>query len=144
MRLELTNRTHLAKLVMEQLASDGRDHPVKGGDLAAVVGTTRHYLPQVMRPLVAPGWVTSEPGPSGGYRLTDSGRLATLLELIEAVEGPIVNGRCVLRGAACPPSEPCALHETWSRARSAMVVELGAVRVVPNHVRNPNPKEGRT
>ncbi len=143
MRLELSNRTHLAKLAMEQLASDGSGQPVKGGDLAAVIGTTRHYLPQVMRPLVAPGWVASEPGPSGGYRLTDSGRRTTLLQLIEAVEGPIVNGRCVLRGAACPPSEPCALHETWSRARSAMVAELGAVRVVPIPARNQNPKKGR-
>lgn len=143
MRLELSNRTHLAKLAMEQLASDGSGQPVKGGDLAAAVGTTRHYLPQVMRPLVAPGWVASEPGPSGGYRLTDSGRRTTLLQLIEAVEGPIVNGRCVLRGAACPPSEPCALHETWSRARSAMVAELGAVRVIPIPPRNQNPKKGR-
>jgi len=47
-----------------------------------------------------------------------------MFELIEAVEGPIEDGRCVLRGAPCPATEQCALHEAWSGARAALVEVL--------------------
>ena len=39
----------------------------KAADLAERVGASAGFLAQAMTPLVARGWVRSEPGPSGGY-----------------------------------------------------------------------------
>lgn len=123
MRLELSKRTDLAIRALEVLCSHAHDL-VGGAHLASIVGTSTHRLPQVMRPLVINDLVESVPGPNGGYRLSADLLEVSLLKVIEAVEGPIPDDRCVLRGAPCPAPEPCALHFPWTRAREALLSEL--------------------
>ncbi|HKZ29057.1 MAG TPA: Rrf2 family transcriptional regulator [Acidimicrobiia bacterium] len=121
MRLEITRKADLAIRAVQALR-DGVQR--KGADLAEVIGTTPQFIAQVMKPLVRQGWVTSEPGPIGGYSLRSDPEDISLLGLIEVIEGPTVDGRCVLRGIPCPPFEPCVLHDAWTRARNALLDEL--------------------
>jgi Rrf2 family protein len=130
MRLELTRKTDLAARALLFLTVNADDEPLKGGLLAEWLDTTLHYLPQVMKPLVDRGWVISVTGPTGGYRATSSGAEAVMFDLIEAVEGPFDDGRCVLRDAPCPAVEECGLHTAWTRARRALIDELRVTRVV--------------
>ena len=91
---------------------------VKGPDLAERVGTTAGFVSQVLTPLVREGWVQSDPGPTGGYSLTVELQDVSVLDVIEAVEGPTDSGRCVLLDRPCEESGNCALHVPWTRARS--------------------------
>ncbi len=77
-----------------------------------------------MRGLVQAGWVSSEPGPQGGYALAVRPQAITLLMLIEAVEGPTRDDICVLRGTPCAVEDECAVHQAWLRACSALLGEL--------------------
>lgn len=120
MRLEITRRTDLALKALHAL-DRGKQ---RGADLARLVGGTPKFIPQVMSPLVRAGWVESDPGPSGGYRLARPLESISLLQLIETIEGPTANGKCVLRGSPCPTTETCAVHEAWTRARDALLAEL--------------------
>lgn len=79
-----------------------------------------------MTPLVGRGWVRSEPGPTGGYVLSVDPDEITVLEVIEAVEGPTDTTRCVMEGRDCLEGAPCALHDSWSRAREQLLAELAA------------------
>lgn len=130
MRLELTKKADLAMRAMVRLAREQAPEPLGGERLAEAISTTVSFLPQVLRPMVGAGWIDSWPGPRGGYRITEVGRRVSVLALIEAVEGPVVDGRCVLRAAPCPRAEACALHDAWTRARGAMVTELGRISVI--------------
>jgi len=127
-RLELTRRTDLALRGLQSLAAS---RPVrrKGPHLAAAIGTTPAYIAQVMTPLVHLGWVVSEPGPTGGYLLAADLADISLLDLIEAVEGPTVDGRCVLHGRPCADVALCPVHASWVRARDALLAELAATRL---------------
>lgn len=118
----MSRKTELALAAVQELVRcEGR---VKGADLAAALGTTRHYLPQVVRPLVSQGWVESDRGPTGGYHLVADPADITVFEFIEVVEGSMEEGRCVLRGKPCPTVDLCSLHEPWLRAREALFTEL--------------------
>lgn len=131
MRLEITRRTDLALRVIRALAAGGTARH-KGSALAVAADTTSTYIGQVMAPLVQAGWVRSEPGPTGGYRLAPELASLSLLDLVEAVEGPADDGRCVLRAGPCNPTgDPCALHDAWVRARSALLDELAGTPVYP-------------
>lgn len=127
MRLTVTRKSDLALRAMRTLATSRAS--LQGEDLAATIGTSRGFLVQVMTPLVRAKWVVSSPGPLGGYRLRP-GVTASVLAVIEAVEGPTDMANCVLDAdAACTstgPGErnPCALHDPWIRARRAMREEL--------------------
>lgn len=126
MRLELSRRTDLALRALRHLADTGRR--TKRSELAAAVGTTPDFAARVMAPLVAAGWVVSEPGRSGGYQLEADVETISVLELIERVEG-VPHGGCVLRGGACDISGRCALHDPWTRARDALLGELARTPV---------------
>jgi Rrf2 family transcriptional regulator, iron-sulfur cluster assembly transcription factor len=124
MRLEITRKADLAVRALGVLHSTDR---MKGSDLAERIGSTPAFVAQVMAPLVRNGWVRSDPGPTGGYELAAAIEGISMLDVIEAIEGPTVNGRCVLRGGPCPTDENCALHDAWIRARGALLAELAAI-----------------
>ena len=112
---------------MEALAT--ADQRMSGGDLAAEIGTTVQFLPQILAPLLRVGWVDSERGPGGGYLILAPLDSISLLELIEATEGEIENGRCVLREGPCPGTQSCPVHSAWVSAREVLVAELSTYSV---------------
>jgi Rrf2 family protein len=124
MRLEITRRADLAVRAMTALgAADGR---LKSGELADALGTTTGMVPQVVGPLVKAGWVQSDPGPTGGYQLRVALEELSVLDVIETVDGPTENGRCVVEDRACDARNRCALHDAWSDARATLVASLDA------------------
>ena len=132
MRLEITRKADLALQALRVLAA--RDRPMKGRRLAETIGTTVPFIAQVMKPLVDHGWVDSDRGPTGGYSLTANLSEVSVLELIEAIEGPTVDGRCVLQGTPCPVTDHCALHDAWTRARTALLAELGKTPIIESPI----------
>ena len=124
MRLEITRRTDLATRALLELHDP--DTQLKAAELAARLDASAGFLTQAMTPLVARGWVTSEPGPTGGYHLTGDLAGITVLDVVEAVEGSTDTTECVLQHRACSAAAPCALHDPWSKARTLLLAELGS------------------
>ncbi len=129
MRLELTRKTDLAIKALRVLS--GREPWVPRTELAELVGATPDFLAQVLGPLVRAGWIDSKPGLAGGYARAVDPESISVLRIIEEVEGPVVDGRCVLRHVGCPADDYCVLHSAWSQAREALMRELDAVPVLP-------------
>ncbi len=125
MIISFNRSTDLALTALRALATaEGR---VSRSDLAREIGTTASYLPQVMAPLVQCGWVVSGRGPGGGYQLTSAAFDVRLLDLVEATEGPAVDGRCVFRDGPCPGEETCPVHPVWIEARQVLLDGLEEV-----------------
>ncbi len=124
MRLEITRRSDLA--IRALLALSTGPSRTKAAHLAEQVGTSKGFLTQVMNPLVQRGWVRSDPGPTGGYAADFEPAEVSVLAVIEAIEGPVDTGRCVLEDRACAQAGICALHRPWSRAREHLLDDLGA------------------
>ncbi len=121
MRLEISRKTHLA---MEALwVLDDLGGRIQGTPLAGAIGTSPAFLAQVMTPLVRNGWVDSVTGRSGGYALAVDPETISVLDLIEAIEGPTEEG-CALRGGQCSAADKCAIHDAWTKAREALTEEL--------------------
>lgn len=139
-RLELTRKTDLALRALQTLPSPSVGALRKGSELADELGTSAGFLVQVLAPLTSAGWVRSVPGPRGGYQATESAPDVSLLQLIEAVEGPVEADRCVLREQPCPALVACALHDAWMPARDALVARL-AVTPALAPARGQQPKE---
>jgi Rrf2 family protein len=68
---------------------------VPSGTIADAGGLSGRFLTTAMKPLVSAGVLLSEKGPTGGFRLALPARSITLLDVVEAVEGPV-------RGQAIP------------------------------------------
>ena len=89
-----------------------------------VLHTSPGFLSQAMTPMVNRGWVRSEPGRSGGYMAVTPLEDVSVLDVVEAVEGPTDVTRCVLEDRACAGGGRCALHDAWAQARGHLLRDL--------------------
>lgn len=124
MRLEVTRRADLAVRALVLLGST--PNRWKAPALAAALDTTTGFVPQVVGPLVKAGWVHSEPGPTGGYSAAVALRDVSVLQVVEAIDGPTDLGRCVVEDRDCRADHPCSLHHAWSGARQELMATLSA------------------
>ena len=69
--------------------SDSREAPIPCSRLAAEGKMPERFLLQILRSLVTHGILESARGVDGGYRLGRSPEDVSLLDVIEAVDGPV-------------------------------------------------------
>ena len=127
MRLKLSKRGDYVVRSAIALAT-GYDSPApkKLRQISVEMGVPRTFVSQILGDLVAAGIATSFFGANGGYRLTRPPGEITLLEVVEAGEGPLESDTCVLGDEPCHWESVCPLHETWTAASAAMRNELAA------------------
>jgi Rrf2 family protein len=75
-----------------QLAQTESDTPVPCSKLAAEGNMPERFLLQILRNLVTHGILRSTRGVDGGYTLTRSPNEISLLDVIEAIDGPLDAG----------------------------------------------------
>jgi Rrf2 family protein len=71
------------------MAAQKKNGPTASHHIAQKRGIPERFLLKVLKPLVSAQILLSVKGPNGGYRLARSSNDITLLEVIEAVDGPI-------------------------------------------------------
>lgn len=121
MNLTLTKRAdYVVRAALALGRSWGSDAFVKVRDVAAEMDLPRSYTPQVLGLLSRAGLAEAKAGREGGYRLTRAPERISLLELVEAGEGPLSVSECTLRGGPCRWEEVCAVHPAWARAADAL------------------------
>ncbi|MHB1486877.1 MAG: RrF2 family transcriptional regulator [Acidimicrobiales bacterium] len=89
-------------------------------EVVAEMDVPQTFASQILADLVRAGIATSRAGKDGGYRLVRSPASVSLLEVVEAGEGPLRSERCALGEGPCRWETVCPLHETWSAATSAL------------------------
>ena len=83
--------------MMVIMANDGRMLTVK--DIASVIKVSEAHLSKVMQRLVRAGLVVSTRGPGGGFELKN--RNNKLLEVYEAIDGPLTITNCLFEKSVC-------------------------------------------
>jgi len=80
-------------------ANPGRILPA--GEIASFFGLSSTHLAKVMQRLVKAGLAVSTRGPAGGFKLGRPSRNIALLEIYETIEGPLLDGGCLLGREKC-------------------------------------------
>ena len=96
--MKLTCASSYALHAVAYMAQQKSDRPVASHKIAQERGIPERFLLKVLKPLVSARVLTSIKGPNGGYKLAGPATEISVLEIVEAVDGPI-------RGQA-PPPEP--------------------------------------
>ena len=87
--MKFTRTVAYAVQAVLSLAQAGGERPVPCRRLAAEGGMPERFLLQILRNLVTHGVLLSTRGVEGGYRLSRSAAEISLLEIIEAIDGPM-------------------------------------------------------
>jgi Rrf2 family protein len=79
------------------MAAQKHDRPIASHTIAQAEEIPERFLLKVLKPLVSARVLHSVKGPNGGYRLARNANSITMLEIVEAVDGPI-RGQSPLSG----------------------------------------------
>lgn len=100
------------------LAARNSSRPVLVREIAEAARVPRQSLAKILHGLRNKGLVKSTKGPGGGYQLARPGSEMKLVEIIEAVDGPIqLTKSCILGLDGCNDENRCALHDYWKLFR---------------------------
>jgi Rrf2 family protein len=87
--MKLTRASSYALHAVVHMAAQKQNKPTASHHIAKARGIPERFLLKVLKPLVAARVLHSIKGPNGGYRLARSASDLTMLEVVEAVDGPI-------------------------------------------------------
>jgi Rrf2 family protein len=87
--MKLTRASSYALHAVAYMAQQKNDKPVASHHIAHARGIPERFLLKVLKPLVSARVLLSVKGPNGGYRLARQPNTISMLEILEAVDGPI-------------------------------------------------------
>jgi Rrf2 family protein len=123
--MQLTRAADYGVRVMIQLASAGVDARVSLSALADAAEVSPAFLSKILQRLVHAKLIVSQRGKKGGFELLERGRAASLLDILEAIDGVPGLNLCLLPGG-CDRSEWCGAHPVWKTAQSRLLETLAA------------------
>lgn len=82
------------------------------------------YLTKMVTDLVKKGLVNASRGREGGVSLAKNANDITLRDILEAIGEPLDSKRCILGFETCDASNPCALHNQWTKPKTIIETML--------------------
>lgn len=86
-------------------------------EIARNMDTPKSFLAKILQKLARANIVKSYRGVKGGFQLARKPKEINLLEVIEAIQGPVVMNICALDKKMCRLSGTCTIHPVWIEVR---------------------------
>jgi len=141
--MKLTAFTDFGLRALMRLAGEP-DRSFSTGEIAAEFGISRHHLIKVVGDLAQAGFVTTQRGSGGGFRLARSAHEITLGEVVRALEARHALVECFREdGGNCVLMPRCRLKGKLASARQAFLRELEQTTLADCAYPNPPKRQRR-
>ena len=127
--MQLTRSADYAIRVMIHLSGVPAGTRVNRDTLARWSEVPGEFLGKVLQTLARGRLIISHRGVHGGFELARASNSISLLDIVEAIEGPLQLNVCLVTGEGCARSWWCPAHEVWKDAQSAMAGVLASARL---------------
>jgi Rrf2 family protein len=132
--LRLTKKADYSLIALKHFASvravAGTVSPaLSAKELADSSGIPLPLLSKLLQKLGKGGFLVSEHGTHGGYRLARDPKDISALEVIRAIDGPIVLATCFTSAKSCGHSDRCTIKKPLRRIHEGILRLLGGVSI---------------
>jgi Rrf2 family protein len=137
--LKLTKKADYALIALRHLSGCATTSPgtrefraASAKDIADCYGIPLPLLSKVLRTLVHEGLLTSEQGANGGYKLAREPRDISALEVIRAIDGPIILTHCFTEHAGhveCDQTTLCPVREPLRKVHEGIMRLLAGISI---------------
>jgi len=128
--MRLTTFTDFGLRTLMRLASEP-DRSFSSGQIATEFGISRHHLVKVIGNLAEAGFVTTQRGSGGGFRLARPPQTISLGEVVRALEARHALVECFREdGGNCVLTPRCRARAKLASAREAFLRELDRTMLV--------------
>jgi len=122
--MQITRQADYAVRAVLYLARLGENERAATSQVAKQQHIPPSFLAKIISQLSIAGLLHTSRGARGGVTLAREPKDITLLEVIEAIDGPIMLNECVGEQSTCLFDEDCPLRPVWCEAQSELVTRL--------------------
>jgi len=126
--LKLTKKADYGLIALKHLAVYGHES-ASAKEIADTYGVPLPLLSKILQRLAKAGFLRSEHGTNGGYKLARDPREITALEVIRSIDGPIVLTACFTEHGACTHTDKCNVREPLRKVHEGILRLLSGITI---------------
>jgi Rrf2 family protein len=129
--LRLTKKADYSLIALRHFAlrQQEKGAAVSAKEVSDSCGIPLPLLSKLLQKLGKSGFLISEYGTNGGYRLARDPERISALEVIRAIDGPIVLANCFTEHAVCGHSSRCTVRRPLRRIHEGILRLLESVSI---------------
>ena len=127
--LKLTKKADYGLIALKHLSTQIPAGSSSAKEIAETYHIPLPLLAKVLQKLVKSGFLRSEHGTNGGYRLARAAAAINALEVIRAIDGPIILTSCFTDHGACDQSQSCNVREPLRKIHEGILGLLANITI---------------
>jgi len=129
--MKITQEADYALRIVYFLAST--DGFVDAKTIAEATGTPERFTLKILRKLLIAGFLSSQKGVGGGYKMAVDPKTLSMKDIIELIDGPVAIGRCSDPDHVCSRvgecKAECTFHCIFEKINSVIAKRLETVTI---------------
>jgi Rrf2 family protein len=126
--LKLTKKADYGLIALKHLVVHGPESS-SAKEIAEMYGIPLSLLSKILQKLVKNGFLRSEHGTNGGYRLAREARDITALEVIRSIDGPIFLTACFTEHGYCCHTDKCIVRDPLQKVHEGILRLLASISI---------------
>jgi Rrf2 family protein len=122
--MQITRQADYAIRAVRYLAKQGTDQRAATSTIAREMKIPPSFLAKIISQLSIAGLLHTSRGARGGVTLARAPGEISMLDVVEAIDGPILLNDCVGDPANCEFSDDCLAHPIWVEVQADLVKRL--------------------
>lgn len=127
--LKLSKKTDYGLMAVNHLARHYGEGAYSAKDIAQAYSIPAGLMAKVLQRLVRKGLLKSQQGPTGGYTLRRPPEFISVLDVITAIDGPVMIISCTTHRGECVQTSLCTVKEPLHRVNERIVHALSSLSV---------------
>ena len=126
--LKLTKKADYGLIALKHLVVHGPESS-SAKEIAETYGIPLPLLSKILQKLAKNGFLRSEQGTNGGYRLARAASEITALEVIRTIDGPIFLTACFTEHGYCCHTDKCIVRDPLQKVHEGILRLLGNITI---------------
>ncbi len=118
--LKLTKKADYGLIAMRHLTTV-YPRSASAKDISDYYGLPAPVLAKILQTLVRGGFLASEHGTHGGYRLSRGPELITAFDIVRSIDGPIFLTSCFTENGDCEHHKKCSIRDPLRRIHEGII-----------------------
>ena len=126
---KLSKKADYGLIAMKHLANHRQQHACSANEIAEEYGISSMLMAKVLQKLAKQSLVVAKHGSNGGYQLAKEPTKISALEVITAIDGPVLITSCVTSHGNCDATDRCSIKEPLQRVNESILGVLSTVTI---------------
>jgi Rrf2 family protein len=126
---KLSKKADYGLIAMKHLANHHQPHACSANEIAEEYGISATLMAKVLQKLAKNGLVAAKHGSTGGYQLSKQADRISALEVLTAIDGPVLITSCVTSHGNCDATDRCSIKEPLQRVNESILGVLSTVTI---------------